>query len=106
MRRHQTICPFATACSSATAEPALPGRWWRPREGEAPKAFRGESSVVIFRNECTALADEEVEIGAFISLQHMVNVELPVAGRQRRRRRGPLRHTGLELLVADQQLQP
>src|SRR6185369_6328631 len=25
----------------ATAEPALPGRWWRPLEGEAPKALRG-----------------------------------------------------------------
>jgi transglutaminase-like putative cysteine protease len=31
--------PAATA--GATAEPALPGRWWRPLEGEAPKALRG-----------------------------------------------------------------
>jgi mannose-6-phosphate isomerase-like protein (cupin superfamily) len=32
--------------SSATAEPALGGRWWRPLEGEAPKALRGRSCFV------------------------------------------------------------
>src|SRR5438876_6204171 len=30
----------------ATAEPALPGRWWRPLEGEAPKALRGGASFI------------------------------------------------------------
>ena len=34
--------------------------------------------VVIARHKCPALADEEVEIDAFIGLQHMVDVKLPV----------------------------
>ena len=32
---------FGEETTRATAEPALPGRWWRPLEGEAPQALRG-----------------------------------------------------------------
>ena len=31
---------------AATADPALPGRWWRPLEGEAPQALRGWALVI------------------------------------------------------------
>ncbi len=34
---------LAQAKARDTAEPALPGRWYRPLEGEAPQARRGWS---------------------------------------------------------------
>src|SRR5439155_14229661 len=42
-------------------------------------------SVVITRDEGAALADQEVEVGAVVGLQHVVEVKAPVAARERRR---------------------
>jgi len=42
-------------------------------------AHGGYRSVVVFGHEAAALADQEVQVGALVGLQHMVDVELPVA---------------------------
>src|SRR5688572_33329643 len=51
----------------------------------------GPSSVVVARDEGAALADEEIEVGALVRLQHVVEIQLPVAAIQRRGRRLPRR---------------
>jgi hypothetical protein len=47
----------------------------------------------------TAGADEEVQVGAGVGLQHVVGVEAGPAAGGRRRRSGPLRAAARELLV-------
>jgi len=43
-------------------------------------------SVVVAGDEGAALADEKIEVGPFARLQHVVEVQLPVAAIERRRR--------------------
>ena len=46
--------------------------------------------MVVPWNEVARAADEEVQVRALVGLQHMVDVELPVAAGERRLRRLPL----------------
>src|SRR5688572_33480365 len=48
------------------------------------------SLMIIARHEGAALADQEVEIRALVGLEHMIEVELPVAAIERRLGRLPL----------------
>src|SRR6478735_202057 len=36
-------------------------------------------SVVVARHECAAFAHQEIQVHAFVGLQHMIDIELPVA---------------------------
>src|SRR5205085_8935639 len=70
-----------------------------------PIAKRMRGLVVVARHERAALADQEVEVGAVARLQHMVDVELPVAALEWRFGRLPTGAALLQLTLAHQELQ-
>src|SRR5882672_1025066 len=84
--------------------------------GELPESWLGTvrtALVVVARHEGAALAHEKVEIGAFVRLQHVIEIEAPVAACQRRLGLFPfpaplreflLRHEQLELSLRDVEL--
>src|SRR3954451_19544222 len=62
-------------------------------------------SVVVARNERTPPADQEIEVGAAVGLQHMVDVELPIAAGERWRRPLPALHAVGELGIGDVEME-
>src|SRR5467141_266456 len=77
--------------------------------GELPESWVGTvgaALVVVARHEGAALAGEEVEVRAFVRLQHVIEVQAPVAALEGRLRRLPFFPTGRKLLLRDEQLQP
>src|SRR5258705_5969360 len=46
-------------------------------------------SVIVARHEGAALSGEEVQVRAFVRLQHVIEIQPPVAALQRRLRRAP-----------------
>src|SRR3712207_774387 len=73
------------------------------RKGSVGVAASG--SMVVPRNGRSALADEEVEIGALVGLQDMVDVELGVAAARMGRRRLPSGAPAVELVRLHVQVQ-
>src|SRR5664280_434699 len=83
----------------------------RPRRGVSPILVEvarhvasiapEPSSMVVAWHEGAAPADQEVEVDAFVGLQHVIDVELPVAAAERRRRPLPVLHARRELGIAD-----
>src|SRR5207244_12973588 len=78
-------------CASSTASSST---WNWP---SAPRTC--SCSVVITRHERAALADQEIQIRAFVRLQHVVEVKAPVAALERRFGRLPFFPALGELLV-------
>src|SRR5438067_1695455 len=98
----------------ATAEPALPGRWWRPLEGEAPQALRGwaftsvpgEARLALLlegrQRLLAVVAQAAADHVARLQVEHLfgrlaeggVDVLLDVAISQRGTLRQPLRERG------------
>src|SRR5207245_4922875 len=82
---------------SALASGELPESWLRTV---------GTALVVVARHEGAALAGEKVEIRAFVRLQHVIEIEAPVAALQGRLRFFPFSAPLRELVVRYEQLQP
>src|SRR5712691_11367318 len=77
--------------------------------GELPESWLGTvgtALVVVARHEGAALAHEKVEIRAFVRLQHVIEVQAPVAARERRLGLLPLPAPLRELILRYEELQP
>src|SRR5712691_5853355 len=62
--------------------------------------------VVVARHEVAALSREEIEVRAFVRLQHVIEIQAPVAARERRLGLFPFPAPLRELIVRYEQLQP
>src|SRR5882762_10674446 len=77
--------------------------------GELPESWVGTvgaALVVVARHEGAALAGEEVEVRAFVRLQHVIEIQAPVAARERRLGRFPFPAPLRELLLRNEELEP
>src|SRR5213596_559430 len=76
--------------------------------GELPESWLGTvgtALVVVARHEVAALAGEEVEIRALVRLQHVIEIQAPVAALKRRLGLLPFPSPLRELVVRYEQLQ-
>src|SRR2546426_8858467 len=62
--------------------------------------------MIVARHEGAALADEKIEVGAFARLQHVIEVQLPVAALERRRGQLPVLSSLEENVFRHQEHQP
>src|SRR4029077_15266398 len=77
--------------------------------GELPESWLGTvgtALVVVARHEVAALSREEVEVRAFVRLQHVIEIQARVAARGRRVGLFPFPAPLRELIVRYEQLQP
>src|SRR3989441_7353384 len=97
-------CPVwrkATGGSGSEAAIAL-------ASGELPESWLGTVGtplVVVARHEVAAFPHEEVEIRALVRLQHVIEIQAPVAARERRLGLLPLPAPLRELILGHQELQ-
>src|SRR3989475_225184 len=76
--------------------------------GELPESWLGTVGtplVVVARHEGAALAHEKVEVRALVRLQHVIEVQAPVAARERRLGLFPFPAPLRELIVRYEELQ-
>src|SRR6476659_4834479 len=66
--------------------------------------YRAQPLVVVPWNERTALADEEVEVGALVGLLYVVEIKAPIAALERRLGRLPFRLSLLQFGVGNEEL--
>src|SRR2546426_11223170 len=66
----------------------------------------GTALVVVARHEGAALAHEKVEVRALVRLQHMIEVQAPVAALKRRLGLFPFSAPLRELILRHQEVEP
>src|SRR5947209_9051902 len=77
--------------------------------GELPESWLGTvgtTLVVVARHEGAALAHEKVEVRALVRLQHVIEVQAPVAARERRFGLLPFPAPLRELVLRHQEVEP
>src|SRR2546426_9692325 len=98
-------CPVwrkATGGSGSEAAIAL-------ASGELPESWLGTVGrplVVVARHEVAAFPHEEVELRALVRLQHVIEIQAPVAARERRLGLLPFPAPLRELVLRHQELEP